>query len=195
MPEPLDRTDQENREPTGERVTVDFDPGRPVKSYLYIIYIMVSNPRAFFGAMSVDGGYKKPWLFAIISIAIPFLWVTVFYRATILQILYLMSPVGFLIFAGGLHFSATKLLGGRGSFQATFRVVAYTSFTIIFGPIPYLGLAFSIYGLYLTAHGMAAVHGVNFLRGVLIVLVTGLTLRLIQEVFLRMLQYQMQMMG
>ena len=181
--------DQENRpepleeEMSGSRTVVDFDPGRPFHSYLAIVYMLVADPRAFFWAMSVDGGYKQPWLFAVLSVLIPWLGVVIFYQSSILWALYPMALLGIFIFAGMIHFSSTKLMGGRASFQATFRVVAYTSFTIILGPIPYLGLAAHIFGLYLTAHGVAAVHRLSLLRGAAAVIII--------EGALRLLQYQM----
>ena len=159
---------------------IDFDPASPIKSYLYIVYLLFVYPQTFFRAMSVDGGYKQPWLFALFSVLISWVGVIIFYRSTFLTALYPLALLGILVFAGLVHFSATRLVGGKGAFQATFRVVAYTSFTIVFGPIPYLGLAAHIFGLYLIAHGLAAVHGMNLIRGGLAVLIIEGALRLIQ---------------
>lgn len=182
------QVDPENRPevPQEEQVTrtvVDFDLGRPFHSYLAVVYMMIADPRAFFWAMSKDGGFRQPWMFAIISALLPMLGVVVIYQSGILWALYPMALLGLFLFAGMIHFSATKLMGGSGQFQGTFRVVAYTSFTLIFGPVPYLGLAAHIFGLYLTAHGLAMVHRLTLLRGALAVLII--------EGGLRLLQYQM----
>ena len=195
MIEPSDRTNQEEPQPAGGLPMIDFEPRRPLISYLYLVYLMVTGPRVFFSAMSVDGGYMRPWLFVVMSLAAPFLLVTLFYRVTAFQLMYLMAPVGYLIMAGGFHLFATGMLGGKANFQATFRVVAYTSFTAILGPIDILGMFSSLYGLFLAAHGMAAVHRINFPKGALSVLLTVLGLMLINLMLFRYLQTQMEIMG
>jgi hypothetical protein len=178
-----DRTGPEAQGPAPGHKGVDFDPGRPIKSYLTIVYWVVVDPRAFFTAMSVDGGYKGPWLFTIISVLIPWIGAIIFFQSSMLLILYPMALLGVFIFSGMVHFSATKLMGGKSNFQATFRVVAYTGFTIVLGPIPYIGLAIHLFGLYLAAHGLAVVHKMSLIRGILAVVII--------EGALRLLQYQM----
>ncbi len=183
MPNQADREDRsgpENQGPVKKRSGIDFNPGRPLKSYFTIVYWVIVDPKAFFTAMSVDGGYRLPLLFALFSALIPWLGAIIFYRSTYLSILYLMAPLGVFIFAGMIHFSSTMLMGGKARFQATFRVAAYTGFTIIFSPVAYLGLAIHLFGLYLAAHGLAVVHRMSLLRGILAVGIIEGALRLAQ---------------
>ena len=181
-PNRTDPSDQKDQGLTGERPVIDFDLGRPIKSYLSIVYLMIADPKTFFRFMSVDGGFRPPWMFAVFSVLIPWLGVVVFYQSVYMWLFLPMALLVFLVMAGLVHLSATALMGGRGAFQATFRVAAFTSFTMIPGPIAYLGLAAHLFGLYLTAYGLAAVHRMSLLRGALAILII--------EGILRLLQYQ-----
>lgn len=158
--------------PGGE---AEFDPSRPAISYLRIIYQVVADPKAFFLATPA-AGLKAPALFSLISFALPGLALSLLVKEAVVLLIYGLVMGGWLLFIGLVHLVLARLFHGRGSFQATFRVAAYTSFTNLVGPVPYLGLATHIFGLYLAAQGLAGVHRLSTGRAALalVVVVGGL---------------------
>lgn|GEM_PF-6573541 len=145
-------------EPTG---WAEFIPARPVISYVWIVYKVLADPRAFFQAMPRESYYFAPAMFTVISFLIPALALVVMGKGTVLALLYFLNLVSWLMTAGLIHLVATRMVGGRGGFPSTFRAMAYTSFIYLVSPVPYLSLASQIFGLYLLAQGLSAVHGIS----------------------------------
>lgn len=136
----------------------EFDPSRPAYSYFYIVRRIIGNPRQFYQAMPLTGGFRSPALFVLISFLVPALILALINKDGLSAFLYLAMMGGWLFYVFLLHLTVTKLMSGRGSFQATFRAAAYASFTNLFGFVPFLGLIAHIFGLYLTSQGLVAAH-------------------------------------
>jgi len=153
---------------------LDFDPARPAASYLSLAIRIIQDPRASFQAMPLAAGYGPPGLFALISFLIPGLIVALVSQNFSAVPIYLMAMGSWLFVTLLIHVVATRLMAGRGPFQATFRVSAYTSFTNLVGWLSVFGvggamfgLAASLFGLYLTGQGLAVVHRLSLARAFL----------------------------
>lgn len=132
---------------------------------------ILTDPKAFFGSTSPEGGYEEPGAFAAVMLVVA---AVVFALSSVVG----LSPAGFvasLIFvpifgAIGLAIGAAILyflsnaLGGGATFESSFRVVAYASATYpisaILTPIPYASLLPSAYGIYMVILGAIALNRV-----------------------------------
>ncbi len=143
------------------------------------------SPRRFFRAMPPSGGHRWPVGFAF-GLTAQFLVVATLAAAGIAAgaalaghplerhvmtwgavILVGLIPAGFLAVTLGLYATAifwhilAKLLGGKEGFEATLRIVGYSSGTQVWGLIPFLGLLQPVLQAVLLYHGFRQVHGMS----------------------------------
>lgn len=149
---------------------------------------IIIRPKSFFEEMELEGGYKEPLIFSFI----------VFFAVTIAGfILYLLgmpqmivlvdlgkelgaNELSLLLFlrtiawAGGIFLMALmyhvgfKLVGGTGNYEATYRIVAYSSATYLFNVIPRVGIfIYCFYSLYLVIVGGSFIHNITGLKAVI----------------------------
>lgn len=153
------------------------------------------SPQEFFARMPVSGGIGAPLSFAIILgmisliLGFPSSMIT---RAPMLEegsalfqgglesflalflILLLFSPIlisiSYFVLGGILHLGVL-ILGGRGGYEATFRVLTYCASTNVFQAIPFIGgLVSGIYGFILIALGFKSAHNFSTARAVFAIL-------------------------
>ncbi len=138
----------------------DFNPQQPVTSYGRIALQVMSNPKIFFASMAQKGGFQPPALFAVISFVVPAVGIALINQQPSAMGLNLALAAGWVFFAFVLHFIVTRAVPGQGDFEATFRILAYSSFTNLTGIIPFMAMSIAafFYGLYLTVQGLMAVH-------------------------------------
>ena len=148
------------------------------------IKMVLFKPDAFFTSMPVAGGYKAPLTFAMICGAIgiifmvawqlilavvgigmggnmpqlPMTWILGAIVGTIV-----LSPllvlIGLFIGAAIIHILLAIVRGANNGFEATFRVLAYTSATTIFNIVPFLGgLVSAAWSLILYIMGLSRAH-------------------------------------
>lgn len=162
------------------------------------------TPSAFFSKLPLRDGYLNPILFAaftgVVSFVVVYLFVSLFGgRIGLLGLLLGMSfifvgslifvPIGIGIWSGILHVVLYLLGGAKEGYQATFRVVSYSSVTGLFNAIPVVGTLASLWGLVLTVIGLRETHktttgksvaavlipvGVVVLFAIIIVVITGI---------------------
>ena len=131
---------------------------------------VLSRPKIFFPTMAVEGGFAAPHLFFLLCTA-------VFVLASIamnlvgseeldprLLILVFLAPLLPFVDAALLYLIAARLMGGGGSYQATFRVVCYASAVNLFTWVPLVGLLAQFYEIYLAALGLSVVHRIGIGR-------------------------------
>jgi hypothetical protein len=131
---------------------------------------VLSRPKTFFPTMPVDGGFAGPHLFFLLCTG-------VFILASIglnlgesgeldprILILVFLAPLLPFVDAALLYLIAARLLGGRGSYEATFRVVCYASAVNLFTWVPLVGLLAQLYEIYLAALGLSVVHRIGIGR-------------------------------
>ena len=100
-----------------------------------------------------------------------YLWIMLFtgvHITGLLFILFQMSlvfvgglifvPIALAIWSGILHLCLYLVGGAREGYEATFRVVSYSSVTGIFNAIPCVGILASLWGLVLTVIGLRETH-------------------------------------
>jgi hypothetical protein len=154
--------------------SAEFDPKDPVNSFACVWQRVMLEPRAFFEGLPATGGLQPPLAFAAICLAI--------------------GAFGFMIFGGGLGgFLALLLIGlarlfvgsaivaliaqqlfdGRGDYEATFRVLAYSIAPVVVIGIPVVKYFAALYAAYLIILGVAKAHSFDTVRAVLTLLATA----------------------
>lgn len=168
---------------------------------------LILRPKLFFEEMEITGGFKEPLIFSFMV----FLPVTVvgivLYLLGMPQMIVLgdvNNEIGgdkltFLfvmrgvVWGGGLFLMSLlyhigfKIVGGTDNFEATYRIVAYSSATYLFNLIPRIGiLIYCFYSLLLVIIGGKIVHKVTTgksIIGPLIPIVFAMFLSMLIQLF------------
>jgi hypothetical protein len=166
--------------PKGGGGTYDFDPKDFVKSFIDVVKTVFFKPKDFYQSMPTTGGFPSPLIFLAICLGISALisaiiWGTVagFFYFLIFGLI--MSFIG----AAILYFIAQQFFEGKGTYEGTYRVVAYAGVVSLISwlsVIPFLGgliafLAF-LYGFYLQFIGMEKVHKITQGQAIVTVLIS-----------------------
>ncbi len=149
-------------------------------------------PTAFFEKMPLHRGFLLPVLFAVIVGTIgsmaAYLW-SMAVGSTVLSELagsnrnaaFLAVLIPLFVFLGIflwgmiLHVSLFLVGGAKEDFEATFRVVCYTSGPELLGVIPVIGgLASLVWKVYITVAGLRSVHGISNGRAIAALVLPGL---------------------
>jgi hypothetical protein len=165
-------------------------------SSLWHTWIQVMfSPQEFFARMPIGGGIGAPLGFAIIFgilsliLGFPSSMITqgpMFEEGSVLfhgglesflkfsLIILLLSPIWISLsyfILGGIFHLGVLILGSRGGYEGTFRVLTYCASANVFQVIPFIGgLISGIYGLILTALGFKNVHNFSTARAVFSIL-------------------------
>jgi hypothetical protein len=165
--------------PKGGGGTYDFDPKDFVKSFIDVVKTVFFKPKDFYQGMSTTGGFPSPLIFLAVCLGISaflsaIIWGTVagFFYFLIFGLI--MSFIG----AAILYFIAQQFFEGKGTYEGTYRVVAYAGVVSLvswLAVIPVLGgliafLAF-LYGFYLQFIGMEKVHKITQGQAIVTVLI------------------------
>lgn len=150
----------------------EFDAGDPLTSFGPTWTRILVDPRGFFETLPLEGGLRTPAIFAAICLAIGaffFLFAAGLKGALGFFILGLLR-----LFVGAaiLALIAERVFDGRGDYEATFRVLAYTSAITVFVAIPVIKVFAAIYGAYLVAIGLEKAQRFDSPRAVLTMIVT-----------------------
>lgn len=132
------------------------------------------TPTLFFSRLPLRDGYLNPILFAamtgVVSFVLVYLFIQLFSRASLGLLGFILGMsfvfVGSLIFvpivigiwSAMLHACLSVLGGAHAGYQATFRVVSYSSVTGIFNAVPFVGTIASLWSLVLTVIGLRETH-------------------------------------
>jgi hypothetical protein len=136
------------------------------------------RPAVFFSRLPLDWGYGNPITFSIFSVAlsvpISILLIALFkgsFFTGVFGVIFgflcaligaaITTPIVMLIWGGLTHMALILVQGAKADFQATFRVLCYSSVTQLFNAIPILGNIASLYGVVLAAIGLKEVHGIS----------------------------------
>ncbi|MFB6076149.1 MAG: YIP1 family protein [Candidatus Aenigmatarchaeota archaeon] len=157
---------------------------------------IIVNPKDFFSNMSTDGGYEKPIVFAAINFVIVSLITGILYFSYLSTFggLFLNGPMpGFIPNIGLVGILAIPfmivlslvggiislfvvaaishvlliIVGGKGSYEGTFRIVAYTTAFVLISWIPVLNILIGIYALYVVLIGYSKIHEISKGRALL----------------------------
>ncbi len=133
------------------------------------------TPTKFFHDLPLNDGYLNPILFAAMTVPVVavsmYILMALFGGVHIGGLLFfifgvsclfvgslIVVPVILAISSGILHLCLHLVGGANEGYQATFRVVAYSWVTNLFGIIPIVGSLASLWGLVLTVIGLRETH-------------------------------------
>lgn len=155
-----------------------------MEGILQTVKLSLFSPQLFFSRLPKQGGLLAPLLYALIldtlGTMVSFLWSMALGNAfpEVLGVsggsgvaLGLLIPVlvfiSIMVWAVVLHVSLFLVGGAHEDFEATFRVVCYTSGVEIFSAVPIIGgIVKSIWKLYITVIGVREVHAITTGRAV-----------------------------
>jgi hypothetical protein len=170
----------------------EFNLQDPVGSFLSTVRNVVLNPVGFFQGIPRQGNFVNPLVFALICAVVSGILggivnfliglafssgnqgVTSAFLSLIGNII--LTPIGVAIgvFIGAGIYHLLVLLLVRPSnagFEATFRVVAYTSVIQLVSWIPLVGIIAGLYGVVLSVFGIREVHNTTTGRALAVVLI------------------------
>jgi hypothetical protein len=148
---------------------------------------VIKTPADFFMQMPTSGVYADPVKFAvvcyliagifmaIIPLAAYFLFagigiteITLIIGFSSILFIPVIGVIGLFIGALILHIFF-KILGGKGTYDDTFRILAYASATAVFSWIPFVGILAGLYMIYVVVIGGTKVHKISTLKSVVAV--------------------------
>jgi hypothetical protein len=156
-----------------------------VESMIQTVRQSVFSPELFFSILPKGGGFLQPLLYAIslemLGTLVGLLWSMALGGKAFAQFiamfggsavgLALLIPVfvflGTVLWSFALHASLFLMGGANEDFEATFRIVCYSSGVVIFNLVPIFGgFIKGAWQLYITMIGLREVHGVTTGRAV-----------------------------
>ncbi|HEY9783934.1 MAG TPA: YIP1 family protein [Candidatus Obscuribacterales bacterium] len=149
------------------------------QAYLQQVKSVLMTPKKFFDEMPDTGGLAQPAIFLTLSAFVFSLLQSIAFLNPFLLFKSLFSTILGVLIASALIQFLLKKMGGKSTFEGTFRVLAYSKATVLFawltlGPFPIGGIASLVYGVYLNIVGLRKVHEVE--RTKTIGVVVGLAL-------------------
>jgi hypothetical protein len=155
-------------------VAEEFDPKDPVGSFAGTWQRVMLEPRAFFDALPPAGGLQPPLVFAVICLAIGGFEFMLFGGGIKgLAGLLVLGTIRLFVGSAIVAFIAQQIFEGRGDYEATFRVLAYTSAVAVLIGIPIVKYFAAIYGAYLVILGLGRAHAFDNTRAFLTLLATA----------------------
>ena len=152
-----------------------------IRGFLGTVKAVLLSPHTFFPGMPVEGGLLGPYFFFLLCTGLFFLVFSVVrmrevgsFEPAILLMMSVALATPF-VSAALLYLFLTKLLGTRGSYEATFRVVCYASAVNLLAWIPIfvIGILLQFYEVYLSALGLSVVHQTSMGKALLAVIGTA----------------------
>jgi len=157
----------------------EFDPKDLVNSFIHVTKEVLVRPKAFFGAMPTQAGFLPPVLYLALTFTV---WGVLKSLVLLNPLFLLVAILGFLFtFLGAaiLQFVLKRLFRGLGTYEGTFRVLAYSGAVNLLSWIPILGILASLYGLWIKMVGLESVHGVTKLQALVAVIISAVVFWLI----------------
>jgi hypothetical protein len=133
-----------------------------VQDYLHEVKAILFDSFNFFNAMPAKGGFLPPTIFLAVTAGI-YCLLSALFRGNWLIVFTAFFDVFFTAFVGTTVITlAFKQLGGKGTFEGTYRVIAFSKATLLFGWIPWIhvdkitlfGVLSIAYAVYLNILGM-----------------------------------------
>ncbi len=158
--------------PQGRGGNYEFDPKDFIKSFLDVVRQVFVKPSDFYQHMPVTGGFPSPLIFLAICLGVAALIAALIAGSAVLFLKVLIFGLIFaFIGAGILHFIAQQFFDGKGSYEGTYRVVAYAGAVNLLSWIPVVGFLAGLYGFYLQIVGLEKVHKITTGQAVVTVLI------------------------
>jgi hypothetical protein len=175
----------------------EFELSNPVNSFVDVVRRIVLQPSAFFAGLPRQGSLLGPLVFALVCTEVSVLLVGLLtfldVPGGVTTLFGAQGDQGLLAFLGGLvvapiagavgvfltalvtHLLVVLVVGsGHAGFGATFRIVSYSSVTGLVSWIPFVGLIFSLYRLYLATVGIREMHATTTGKALPVVLLPAI---------------------
>ena len=159
-------------EEKGTGNTYELEIKNFVQSFIGVVKTVFFKPKDFYQNMPTTGGFPPPLIFLAVCLGISALisniiWGTVagFFYFLIFGLIF--SFIG----AAILYFIAQQFFEGKGTYEGTYRVVAYAGAVSLLGWIPVVNFLAALYGFYLQIVGMEKVHKITQGQAVVTVLI------------------------
>jgi hypothetical protein len=160
------------------------------KAFTETVKESLLNPTEFYSKLPALGGFKEPLIYGVISIGtvsiVNQIWSMLLGKGSggfggvliSLLIAIIVAPITavLIMFIGsGLTHLCLSLVGGASeSYEATFRVVAYSQGTALLGIVPVLGaLVGAIWNICIVVVGLKEIHGASTGQAVAAILLPG----------------------
>ncbi|MBI4532499.1 MAG: YIP1 family protein [Candidatus Melainabacteria bacterium] len=114
--------------------------------YFSQVKSVILNPREFFDSMPTTGGLYEPLKFFAVAMSIDVVMSSITSMSLWVALTKLiLLPIGLILIVLLANFLA-QMMGGKGQFEATMRVYAYSSATLLVGWIPIINFLAALYG-------------------------------------------------
>lgn len=166
--------------PAGSSVLDKLPPGIGdfIKDYIFVSKKLLLSPVVFYREMDKEGGIKHPLAFLLASSTLSSI------ISGIITLKVLSFPATMLgifashVLASVVAFGLGRAMGGRGSFEATFKIYAYASCLAVLTAVPILNLI-GLYGIFLAAYGIKEVQKIGSASAFIIAFLTGFIMVLV----------------
>ena len=144
------------------------------------------HPTEFFSRLPIDAGYLNPILFGVMTVVLSavftYIWSALlrgggglfsFLIGLPFIVLgsFIMIPIALFIGSGILHLCLLLVRGANEGYQATFRVVSYSSVPSLFSVVPIVGSIASLWSIVLMVIGLRETHKTSTGKSVAAVLI------------------------
>lgn len=150
-----------------------------LNDYLAVAKKLLLSPVVFFREMDKEGGLLHPLKFAAVNcvisallsgiVSLQFFHIPGLFFAELMQI----------FIASGVAFGLSKAMGGKGSFEATLKIYAYSSILRIVAAIPLGWLVSLVYGIFISFYGLKEVQRLGSVQTATIIILTGFLMTVI----------------
>ncbi len=161
--------------------TREVDVSNPLTSFVDTTIGVLRQPTRFFAQLPTHAGYLNPFVYSLICTVIETALTLLAFdvlnlpsigslstlteappelgRAVTALLNMIMVPVSILVGAAIAHIAVGIVLRWENAgFQATYRVLAYSSALLLFDWLPLIGWVFALYSIYVTVVGIREVH-------------------------------------
>jgi hypothetical protein len=160
-----------------------------VKAYIETASRCLVNPTHFFANLPLDAGYGNPLLFGVMSVVVGAVFTSIWYSILrgglgsvgLFGLVFTISftfvgalivvPITILFWSLITHGLLALFGGAKSGFQATLRVISYSSVTSVFSAIPVVGTVASLWVFYLEIVGIRETHETSTSKAAAAVLV------------------------
>jgi hypothetical protein len=151
----------------------EFEPKNFFPSFFRTSKAVLLSPRVFYQGMRTEGSFLNPFLYMLCCVIFHVLVFGLLQRNFGLMFRNLLLGMAFpLITAGFLFFIVTKVFKASGSYETAFRVNAYASAVNLVTWLPFVGLLFELYRIYLIVVGLSAGFSLKMGRSLLAIVLT-----------------------